>query len=193
MDLRLVVPAAALWLGTAFTFFITGGPVTERSERSGVLLILCLALLTLALVMVVLSVTCHWQVSSRRVITIVGISAFILGLASTSMQVNAQSAQPLARWIDVKQQVSVLGVIQGEPRTRGTGAGAVWKTPKVRELSLASTEMSDSTGVYGVEVPLTLEIGMEIDIPSPGTHVRVFGSVGESRRYGNFAAALNNV
>lgn len=193
MDLRLVVPAAAIWLGTAFTFIVTNGPVAERSERSGAVLILCLVLLALALVIVVLSVTFHWQVSSRGVTIIVGISGFILGLASTSMQVNAQSAQPLARWIDVKQQVSVLGVIQGEPRVRGTGAGAVWKTPKVRELSIASTWISDSTGVYGVEVPLTVEIDMEIDIPSPGTHVRVFGSVGESRRYGNFAAALNNV
>ncbi len=197
MDLRLLFPAAGLWLGVAATFFVTGqdsDPVSRYSHSQFVFMVL-----VVAVVLLVAVITYFWRVRSGEIgsqvfrARVIFVSFVVLGCFVTALQVNAQTSEPLAGWINQKPIAQISGVISTESQTRATSTAAVWKSPEVQVVTLATDVITVGEVAYQIQVPLTVEIEVEVDVPPPGTSVVITGKLGQSYRYGNFAAGVSSV
>ncbi len=197
MDLRLLFPAAGLWLGVAATFFVTGqdsDPVSRYSHSQFVFMVL-----VVAVVLLVAVITYFWRVRSGEIgsqvfrARVIFVSFIILGCFVTALQVSAQTSEPLAGWINQKPIAQISGVISTESQTRATSTAAVWKSPEVQVVTLATDVITVGEVAYQIQVPLTVEIEVEVDVPPPGTSVVITGKLGQSYRYGNFAAGVSSV
>ncbi len=197
MDLRLLFPAAGLWLGVAATFFVTGqdsDPVSRYSHSQFVFMVL-----VVAVVLLVAVITYFWRVRSGEIgsqvfrACVIFVSFVVLGCFVTALQVNAQTSEPLAGWINQKPIAQISGVISTESQTRATSTAAVWKSPEVQVVTLATDVITVGEVAYQIQVPLTVEIEVEVDVPPPGTSVVITGKLGQSYRYGNFAAGVSSV
>ncbi len=197
MDLRLLFPAAGLWLGVAATFFVTGqdsDPVSRYSHSQLVFMVL-----VVAVVLLVVVITYFWRVRSGEIgsqvfrARVIFVSFIILGCFVTALQVSAQTSEPLAGWINQKPIAQISGVISTESQTRATSTAAVWKSPEVQVVTLATDVITVGEVAYQIQVPLTVEIEVEVDVPPPGTSVVITGKLGQSYRYGNFAAGVSSV
>ena len=187
MDLRLVVPALGVWLGAAIAFFVTGLGATpfDRHDRAQATLLIG----ALVLIAAVASAIAYRR--SRLIsVAILGVGAFASGLLVAAAHVGYQTSQPLAQWIDGKEKVVIFGEITNEPRVRNTAAGAVWKPAQLNEVTLDSSVISTPEHVLEISVPISLELAVTDVTPPPGSFVQVAGEIGQSFRYGNFAAAL---
>ncbi len=197
MDLRLLFPAAGLWLGVAATFFVTGqdsDPVSRYSHSQFVFMVLVVAVVLLLVV-----ITYFWRVRSGEIgsqvfrARVIFVSFIILGCFVTALQVSAQTSEPLAGWINQKPIAQISGVISTESQTRATSTAAVWRAPEVQVVTLATDVITVGEVAYQIQVPLTVEIEVEVDVPPPGTSVVITGKLGQSYRYGNFAAGVSSV
>ncbi len=197
MDLRLLFPAAGLWLGVAATFFVTGqdsDPVSRYSYSQLVFMVLAVAVVLLLVV-----ITYFWRVRSGEIgsqvfrARVIFVSFVVLGCFVTALQINAQTSEPLAGWINQKPIAQISGVISTESQTRATSTAAVWKSPEVQVVTLATDVITVGEVAYQIQVPLTVEIEVEVDVPPPGTSVVITGKLGQSYRYGNFAAGVSSV
>ncbi len=197
MDLRLLFPAAGLWLGVAATFFVTGqdsDPVSRYSHSQLVFMVLAVAVVLLLVV-----ITYFWRVRSGEIgsqvfrARVIFVSFVVLGCFVTALQINAQTSEPLAGWINQKPIAQISGVISTESQTRPTSTAAVWKSPEVQVVTLATDVITVGEVAYQIQVPLTVEIEVEVDVPPPGTSVVITGKLGQSYRYGNFAAGVSSV
>ncbi len=197
MDLRLLFPAAGLWLGVAATFFVTGqdsDPVSRYSHSQFVFMVL-----VVAVVLLVAVITYFWRVRSGEIgsqvfrARVIFVSFVVLGCFVTALQVNAQTSEPLAGWINQKPIAQISGVISTESQTRATSTAAVWKSPEVQVVTLATDLITVGEVAYQIQVPLTVEFEVEVDVPPPGTSVVITGKLGQSYRYGNFAAGVSSV
>ncbi len=197
MDLRLLFPAAGLWLGVAATFFVTGqdsDPVSRYSHSQFVFMVL-----VVAVVLLVVVITYFWRVRSGEIgsqvfrARVIFVSFVVLGCFVTALQINAQTSEPLAGWINQKPIAQISGVISTESQTRATSTAAVWKSPEVQVVTLATDVITVGEVAYQIQVPLTVEIEVEVDVPPPGTSVVITGKLGQSYRYGNFAAGVSSV
>ncbi len=197
MDLRLLFPAAGLWLGVAATFFVTGqdsDPVSRYSHSQLVFMVL-----VVAVVLLVVVITYFWRVRSGEIgsqvfrARVIFVSFVVLGCFVTALQINAQTSEPLAGWINQKPIAQISGVISTESQTRATSTAAVWKSPEVQVVTLATDVITVGEVAYQIQVPLTVEIEVEVDVPPPGTSVVITGKLGQSYRYGNFAAGVSSV
>ncbi len=197
MDLRLLFPAAGLWLGVAATFFVTGqdsDPVSRYSHSQFVFMVLVVAVVLLLVV-----ITYFWRVRSGEIgsqvfrARVIFVSFVVLGCFVTALQINAQTSEPLAGWINQKPIAQISGVISTESQTRATSTAAVWKSPEVQVVTLATDVITVGEVAYQIQVPLTVEIEVEVDVPPPGTSVVITGKLGQSYRYGNFAAGVSSV
>ncbi len=197
MDLRLLFPAAGLWLGVAATFFVTGqdsDPVSRYSHSQLVFMVLVVAVVLLLVV-----ITYFWRVRSGEIgsqvfrARVIFVSFVVLGCFVTALQINAQTSEPLAGWINQKPIAQISGVISTESQTRATSTAAVWKSPEVQVVTLATDLITVGEVAYQIQVPLTVEIEVEVDVPPPGTSVVITGKLGQSYRYGNFAAGVSSV
>lgn len=186
MDLRLVIPALCIWSGSALAFFFTGfdAGVYERHDRAG--LVVVLAGIAFVLGSPIIFLCRHYQI---RIMIGIGGVAIAAGALAAGMNVSTQTESPLSEWIIKKSSVTVTGVVTTEPHRKATSAGAVWKTPSVQQFTLASTTIAS----LPIEMPLSVEVSPVAVVPAVGTSVVVEGTLGESFRYGNFAAALNSV
>ena len=186
MDLRLVIPALGVWFGAAITYFSTGvnAGVFERHDRAGIALISGVTVLVLGLVITYLR-----RGHPMHVVIAIGVAAIASGAIAASVNVSAHTDSPISEWISDKQKVVVTGVVTTEPVAKTTSAQAVWKTPVVQQFTLATTTISSEA----IQLPISIEVSPTCDIPAVGTAVVVEGTLGESYRYGNFAAALNGV
>ncbi len=186
MDLRLVVPALGVWCGAGITYFYTGvnAGVYERHDRAGFVFVVGLIVVLVGLVITYLR-RCY----PVHIAVAVGVVAIAGGAIAASLNVSAHTDSPLAEWITEKQSVVVTGVVTSETVDKATSAQAVWKTPKVQQFTLASTTISS----VSIELPISVEVSPSLHVPAVGTAVIIEGTLGESFRYGNFAAALNGV
>ena len=192
MDLRLVIPALGIWCGAALGYVLTGfnAGVVERHERAGQALVLGGLAVVLGLVVAFLG-----RHHPGYLVSAIGLTAIAGGVIAAAVNVSAHTASPLSDWITDKSKVVVAGIITTEPDNKTTSAGAVWKTPVVQHFTLASTfiaSQSINVPVF-IEVPISIEVSPTDVVPAVGTAVIVEGKLGESFRYGNFAAALNGV
>ncbi len=197
MDLRLLFPAVGLWLGVAATFFLTGrdsDPISRHSNSQFVFMVL-----VIALVLLVSVVLYFWwlrpQVFAAQTFRVRVIFAVfvLLGCFVTALQVNAQTSEPLADWINQKPIAQISGVISTEAQTRATPTAVVWKPPEVQVVTLASDLITVGEVAYRIQVLITVEVEVEVDIPPPGTAVVITGKLGQPYRYGNFAAGVDSV
>jgi len=197
MDLRLLFPAAGLWLGVGATFFLTGrdsDPVSRHSNSH-----LVFITLTVAVVLLVAGAAFFWRLRPTQVRSqlfrarVIFVIFVLLGCFGTALQVGAQTSQPLADWINQKPIALISGVINTEPKTRATPTAAVWKAPEVQVFTLASDVITVDDVSYRIHVPLTVEVEVEVGVPPPGTAVVITGKLGQSYRYGNFAAGVSSV
>lgn len=194
MDLRLVVPAVGVWIGAALAFFATGlgSSALDRHDRAqltlliGAFLVVCCGALFVAVI-------ASGRHNYRIVIGTLGIAAAGAGLVVASFHVSHQTSFPLAQWIEGNNRVVVLGEVTTEPRTRVTSAGAVWKPAQVQELTLESRFISTPDQAVYMTVPISLEFDLGAAAYPPGTMIEVTGELGQSVRYGNFAAALGDI
>ncbi len=197
MDLRLLFPAAGLWLGVVATFFVTGqdsDPVSRYSHSQLVFMVL-----VVAVVLLVVVITYFWRVRPGEIgsqvfrARVIFVSFVLLGCFVTALQINAQTSEPLAGWINQKPIAQISGVISTESQTRATSTAAVWKSPEVQVVTLATDLITVGEVAYQIQVPLTVEFEVEVDVPPPGTSVVITGKLGQSYRYGNFAAGVSSV
>ena len=197
MDLRLLFPAIGLWIGVAATFFFTGqdpDPVVRNASSK-----LVFTLLVLGIAFFVAWLLVIWRMRpvelQSNVLRVRGIfTVFVLlGCVVSALQISAQSSDPLASWINEKPVAQISGVISTEVQTRATSTAAVWKAPEMRVVSLASEEITVGEATYSIELPFTVEVDAGVVIPPPGTSVVITGKLGQSYRYGNFAAGVSSV
>jgi competence protein ComEC len=197
MDLRLLFPAIGLWLGVATTFFLSGrnpDPVTRNSHAQFAFVI---ALAGCAILIAVVAYF-RWlrptEFRSQK-LRIRGISfAFVLlGCGVTALQISAQTSEPLSTWINQKSVAQISGVISTETQTRSTPGAAVWKSPEVHVVTLATDSITVEDNAYHIAIPVTVEVEAEVVVPPPGSSVVITGKLGQSFRYGNFAAGLSSV
>lgn len=184
MDIRLVIPAAGVWLGSAGCYWVTGladGPV-GRHDRAHFLLVL-----TVVMVILALSITLLIRRSRAGVAVGVAVVALSIGVGVAAWNIAAQTRSPISDWIMESASVDVVAVVTTEPRRVSTSVA--WKTPEVQQVTVAST----SIDAEPVQILLTVDIPPSVTVPPVGSHVVVSGKLGESFRYGNFAAALNGV
>ena len=129
MDLRLVFPAAGLWLGVATTFFVTGqdpDPLSRHSESQRVLLVLAFVVAFTVTVAIY-----YWRLrpsefGSQLFIACVIFTTFvILGCFSAALHVHAHTSEPLATWINQKPNAQIRGVISNEVQRRVTSTAAM--------------------------------------------------------------------
>jgi competence protein ComEC len=197
MDLRLLFPAIALWLGVAVTFFLTGknpDPVTRNSHVQ----IAFVIVLTGFIILIAVAAYLRWwrpsefnsQVFRVRWIFLVFL---FLGCGVAALQISAQTSEPLSTWINQKSVAQISGVISTQAQTRATPSAAVWKSPEVQVVTLATDSMRVGEGAYYIEVPVTVEVEAEVVVPPPGSSVVITGKLGRSFRYGNFAAGVSSV
>lgn len=186
MDLRLVIPALGIWCGAGICYLVTGfnAGVNERHDRAGQALLVGVVSIVIGLVIAIL-----YRSQPVHMVIAIGVTAIAGGVIVAAMNVSAQTAPPLSDWITDKSRVVVIGVVTTEANNKATSAGEVWKTPVVQQFTLASTFVDSRS----IEVPISVEVSPTTVIPSVGTAVIVEGRLGESYRYGNFAAALNGV
>ncbi|MCH9676626.1 MAG: DNA internalization-related competence protein ComEC/Rec2 [Actinomycetia bacterium] len=197
MDLRLLFPAIGLWIGVAATFFFTGqdpDPVVRNASAKLVftLLVLGIAVFVAWLLVIWRMRPVELQSNVLRVRGIFTVFVF-LGCVVSALQISAQSSDPLASWINEKPVAQISGVISTEVQTRATSTAAVWKAPEMRVVSLASEEITVGEATYSIELPFTVEVDAGVVIPPPGTSVVITGKLGQSYRYGNFAAGVSSV
>lgn len=197
MDLRLVFPAAGLWLGVATTFFVTGqdpDPLSRHSESQRVLLVLAFVVAFTVTVAIY-----YWRLrpsefGSQLFIACVIFTTFvILGCFSAALHVHAHTSEPLATWINQKPNAQIRGVISNEVQRRVTSTAAVWKSPEISVVTVATDLITVKNVSYHIEIPMTVESELEITVPPPGTLVVITGKLGRSYRYGNFAAGVSSV
>ncbi len=197
MDLRLLFPAIGLWIGVAATFFFTGqdpDPVVRNASAKLVftLLVLGIAVFVAWLLVIWRMRPVELQSNVLRVRGIFTVFVF-LGCVVSALQISAQSSDPLASWINEKPVAQISGVISTEVQTRATSTAAVWKAPEMQVVSLASEEITVGEATYSIELPFTVEVDAGVVIPPPGTSVVITGKLGQSYRYGNFAAGVSSV
>ena len=202
MDLRLLFPAIGLWIGVAATFFFTGqdpDPVVRNASAKLVFTLLVLGILVLGIAVFVAWLLSIWRMRpvelQSNVLRVRGIfTVFVfLGCVVSALQISAQSSDPLASWINEKPVAQISGVISTEVQTRATSTAAVWKAPEMQVVSLASEEITVGEATYSIELPFTVEVDAGVVIPPPGTSVVITGKLGQSYRYGNFAAGVSSV
>jgi competence protein ComEC len=197
MDLRLLFPAIGLWIGVAATFFFTGqdpDPVARNVSAKLVftLLVLGIAVFVAWLLVIWRMRPVELQSNALRVRGIFTVFVF-LGCVVSALQISAQSSDPLASWISEKPVAQISGVISTEVQTRATSTAAVWKAPEMQVVSLASEEITVGEATYSIELPFTVEVDAGVVVPAPGTSVVITGKLGQSYRYGNFAAGVSSV
>lgn len=197
MDLRLISPAIGLWLGVGATFFLTGknpDPVTRNSHAQ----IAFLIVLAGCLILIALVAYFRWwrptELRSQvfRVRWIFFVFLF-LGCGVTALQISAQTSEPLSTWLNQKSVAQISGVINTQAQTRATPIAAVWKSPEVQVVTLATDSITVGDMAYRIAVPVTVEFEAEVVVPPPGSSVVITGKLGPSFRYGNFAAGVSSV
>lgn len=197
MDLRLVFPAVGLWLGVVTTFFLTGRNPDPfiRASHAQVALMLVLA----GCIILAATVAYFWLLRpvefGSQVFRVRGIFLFfvVLGCGVTALQISAQTSHPLSEWINQKSIAHISGVISTQAQTRATPIAAVWKSPEIQVVTLATDSITVGEVSYSLEVPVTVEVEAEIVVPPPGSWVVITGKLGQSFRYGNFAAGVSSV
>ncbi len=197
MDLRLLFPAVGLWLGVVTTFFLTGrdsDPVIRNSQAQ-VALVLVLAGCIILGIAVAYFWLCRPVEFGSQVFRVRGIFMFfvLLGCGVTALQISAQTGQPLSGWINQNPIAQISGVISTQAQTRATPTAAVWKSPKIQVVTLATDSITVGEVSYAIEVPFTVEVEAEVVVPPPGSSVVITGKLGQSFRYGNFAAGVSSV
>lgn len=197
MDLRLLFPAVGLWLGVATTFFLTGrnpDPIIRNSHAQVALVLVLAGFIILGGVVAYLWL---WRPTAfgSQVFRVRGIFLFfaLLGCGVTALQISAQTSQPLSEWINQKSVAQITGVISTQAQTRATPIAAVWKSPEIQVVTLATDSITVGEVSYSIEVPVTVEIKAEVVVPPPGSSVVITGKLGQSFRYGNFAAGVSSV
>jgi competence protein ComEC len=197
MDLRLVFPAAGLWLGVATTFFVIGqdpDPVSRHSDSQRVFLVLAFVVALTVTVVFYYWRLRHSEFGSQPFIACVIFTTFVvLGCFVAALQVNAHTSEPLASWINQKPNAQIRGVISTEVQRRVTSTAAVWKSPEMSVVTVATDLITVNNVSYHIEIPVTVESEVEITVPPPGTLVEITGKLGRSYRYGNFAAGVSSV
>jgi competence protein ComEC len=197
MDLRLLFPAVGLWLGVVTTFFLTGRNADPVSRNSHSHVVLILALAGCLILGAVVAYFWLWRPVglSSQTFRVRGIFLFfvLLGCGVTGLQISAQTSEPLSEWINQKANVHISGVISTQAQTRLTPTAAVWKSPEIQVLTLATDTITVGEVSYSIELPLTVEIEADVIAPPPGSSVVITGKLGQSFRYGNFAAGVSSV
>lgn len=197
MDLRLLFPAVGLWLGVVTTFFLTGkdsDPVIRNSHAQLVCVIVIVGIGILCVAVVYIRMYRPAEARSQlfriRGIFLVFV---VLGCGVTALQVSAQTSEPLSGWINQKPIAHISGVISTQAQTRATSTAAVWKSPEIQVLTLATDSITVGEVAFLIQVPVTVEVESEVVVPPPGSKVVVTGKLGQSYRYGNFAAGISSV
>jgi competence protein ComEC len=197
MDLRLVFPAIGLWLGVATTFFLTGrnpDPVIRNAHAQGALVLVIAGCIILGAAVAYFWL---WRPAEfgSQVFWVRGIFLLfvLLGCGVTVLQISAQTSQPLSGWINQKPIAQISGVISTQAQTRATPTAAVWKSPEIQVVTLATDTITVGEVTYSIKVPVTVELAAEVVAPPPGSSVVVTGKLGQSFRYGNFAAGVSSV
>jgi competence protein ComEC len=197
MDLRLLFPAIGLWLGVAATFFLTGkNPDPDiRNSHTQLAFVIVLAGCTILIAVVAYF---RWlrptELSSQKFrVRCISLVFVLLGCGVSALQISAQTSEPLSTWINQKSVAQISGVISTQAQRRATPIAAVWKSPEVQVFTLAADSITVAEVSYHIEVPLTVEVEAEVVVPPPGSSVVITGKLGQSYRYGNFAAGLISV
>ncbi|MCF8530456.1 MAG: hypothetical protein K9G69_04080, partial [Candidatus Nanopelagicales bacterium] len=105
MDIRLVIPAARVWLGSAGCYWVTGladGPV-GRHDRAHLLLVL-----TVVMVILALSITLLIRRSRAGVAVGVAVVALSIGVGVGAWNIAAQTRSPISDWIMESASVDVV-------------------------------------------------------------------------------------
>jgi competence protein ComEC len=197
MDLRLLFPAVGLWLGVATTFFLTGknpDPVARNSHAQIAFVIVLAGCIGLMAMVAFFRWWRPTELDSQvfRVRWIFFVFLF-LGCGVTALQISAQTSEPLSGWINQKSVAQISGVISTQAQTRSTPILAVWKSPEVQVVTLATDSITVGESAHYIAVPVTVEVEAEVVVPPPGSSVVIAGKLGRSFRYGNFAAGVSSV
>ena len=197
MDLRLVFPAVGLWLGVAITFLVTGqdpDPVSRHSDSE-----LVLQVLAIVVALAGAAIIYYWRLrpsefgSQAFRACVIFTTSVVLGCFVAALHVNAHTSEPLASWINQKPNAQIRGVISTEVQKRVTSTEAVWKSPEISVVTVATDLITVNHVNYHIEIPVTVESEVEINVPPPGTLVVITGKLGPSYRYGDFAAGVSSV
>lgn len=197
MDLRLLFPAIGLWLGVAATFFLTGknpDPVIRNSHVQVAFAIVLGGCVVLIAVLTYFRWLRPAEFESQKFkIHVIFAIFIIIGVGVTALQINAQTSAPLSTWINQKSLAQVSGVISTQAQTRASPIAAVWKSPEIQVVTLSTDSITVGDATYRIAVPVTVEFEAEVVVPRPGSSVVIEGKLGQSYRYGNFAAGMNSV
>jgi competence protein ComEC len=197
MDLRLVFPAIGLWLGVVTTFFLTGknaDPVIRNANAQ-----VALVLVFTGCIILGAAVAYFWRwrpgefgTQAFRV-RVIFFFFVLLGCGVTALQISAQTSQPLSGWINQKPMAHISGVISTQAQIRATPTSVVWKSPEIQVFTLATDSITVGEVSYSIEVPVTVEVEAGDVVPPPGSSVILTGKLGQTYRYGNFAAGVSSL
>ena len=142
-DGRLLIPAAALWLGAAVTLAAVdaGDSSSEVRTRALVSAAAVGAALVLSLVVVaVLIVGMGWAALGGRwrwhLPIALGLLFLLVGAGSAAGRVALAMPSQLAAWADANATAQVAGTVAGEARIRTAGAGVAWGSRSWQEVTV---------------------------------------------------------
>lgn len=154
IDGRLLVPAAAAWLGAALQ--LTWGHVA--------VLVVVAALIPGVLVRAI-----------PRSSVVVGMLLLVAGAASSALLALRLAPAPLDAWIASRATATIVGSVAGEPTVRHPDpAGAWWQTGSVTVLLNTESVRARGAGI-DVHVPVQVRMPLDASVPPRGTQVEVVG------------------
>ena len=175
IDARLLLPAAAAWVGAVLT--IVGVDfVGDLGSKHAATLWLGLVGLVLALVSVIISMTV--PVAQIIVTACLGLA---LGICSASGQLWALTASPVAPWIDASATAIVEGVVTSEPLTLQPNGAAVWQSHTATQVRIATSAVQARGERVLVDLPISIRMPGSVRVPPPGSRVRVTGRLSRAR------------
>lgn len=153
IDARLLVPAAALWLGIALT--LTWGPWAGAAPALAGLLIVVVA-----------------PVTSRGTL-LVGAMFAVLGLAAALTLPWRLTPAPVDEWIEERATVTAVLTITGEGKRRSAGRSGAWWAVGDQSVRATTVRLTARGQVVHVRLPVLLRLGLDRPVPARGSRLEV--------------------
>lgn len=173
IDLRLLLPAAAAWLG-AVVAMLSANLAPNLVIRHQYALVGLLA--AIAVLAPVWFITSHLG-RDRAVLIRTGAIGIAIGVAAASWQVLSLTAQPLAGWVDAGATATIHGTINSDAQRRTSRGQASWQAATTIELRVNTSKVQARGQVVNLGVPIVIRIPGSAGTPPPGTWIKATGQL----------------
>ncbi len=189
IDGRLLIPAAAGWLGAALTTWALALLASVSARHATATSAAVVSAGVVAAGAAGFAVATRRQPPSWVVLPLLAVSFGALGVLAAAAGVVRLSPEPVASWVDARATATVRGTVSGEA-LRQAAPTAAWSGPDAVDVPVAGEGIAARGGHVEVDVPLVVRLPAGADTPPPGTVVEVLGRLSPTQPRSGVAARV---